>query len=508
MRAEASGRAVRIAGLTLAPGEARAVLLPLPGQAKPENALPVWVVVGRRPGPRVTVVAALRGFEAAAAQGAQLLAAGIDPGAIAGSLLVVPVLRPGGRFAARAASGRGPAAAATSSLWTFPGDAGGRRRLREAFLVFSEVCVGSSLLLVLTTPKPHRQGALLARGDLGDPRVRRLALQAGAAGAVHARWRPGALAAAATEMGIPTLELGAGSGRQDEGTAQTLAGAARAVLAATGALAPGPEEAAASQARPPVFDRLTVVRAPIGGILRRRAEAGDLVSRGEPLARIAPVLANGDGRSVEITAPTSALVVEAAEPTGVRAGTTLFLLGRVRRSLVARRQRQQRRSDGANGAGTTEKAVKTAPGPLRIGWVERVSLPTLGVRRLRAKIDTGARTSALHVARMRAVGTTSGPQHRPILEVTLPGNSRRGARPVAVRVPVREYLLVKDTSGRTERRPVIETTLRLGTLERRIRITLTNRGDMLFPMLIGRTALGPGVVVDPSRRLLLREQDN
>ena len=63
--------------------------------------------------------------------------------------------------------------------------------------------------------------------------------------------------------------------------------------------------------------------------------------------------------------------------------------------------------------------------------------------------------------------------------------------------------MVRDTSGRTERRPVIETALKLGPIERRIAVTLTNRGDMLFPALIGRTALGPGVVVDPSRRYLL-----
>ena len=63
--------------------------------------------------------------------------------------------------------------------------------------------------------------------------------------------------------------------------------------------------------------------------------------------------------------------------------------------------------------------------------------------------------------------------------------------------------LVRDTSGRMERRPVIETALRLGPLKKRIAVTLTNRGDMLFPMLIGRTALGAGVVVDPTRRYLL-----
>jgi hypothetical protein len=50
---------------------------------------------------------------------------------------------------------------------------------------------------------------------------------------------------------------------------------------------------------------------------------------------------------------------------------------------------------------------------------------------------------------------------------------------------------------------VIETALKLGPFERRITVTLTDRGDMLFPMLVGRTALGPAVVVDPSRRYLL-----
>jgi hypothetical protein len=72
-----------------------------------------------------------------------------------------------------------------------------------------------------------------------------------------------------------------------------------------------------------------------------------------------------------------------------------------------------------------------------------------------------------------------------------------------VRATVRGFAMVRDTSGRTERRPVIETTLKIGPFERRITVTLTDRGDMLFPMLVGRTALGPGVVVDPSRRYLL-----
>ena len=68
---------------------------------------------------------------------------------------------------------------------------------------------------------------------------------------------------------------------------------------------------------------------------------------------------------------------------------------------------------------------------------------------------------------------------------------------------MRSHVVVRDTSGRMEKRPVIETALQMGPWKRRILVTLTNRGDMLFPMLIGRTALGPGIVVDPSRRYLL-----
>ena len=74
---------------------------------------------------------------------------------------------------------------------------------------------------------------------------------------------------------------------------------------------------------------------------------------------------------------------------------------------------------------------------------------------------------------------------------------------LVVRAPVKEFIEVRDTSGRRERRPVIETTLEIGPVRRRIQITLTDRGDMRCPMLVGRTALGAGVVVDPSARYLL-----
>jgi hypothetical protein len=137
---------------------------------------------------------------------------------------------------------------------------------------------------------------------------------------------------------------------------------------------------------------------------------------------------------------------------------------------------------------------------LAAGWVEWAELPELGLKRVRTKLDTGARTSALHVLTFARVGGTDA---RPLLSLELPPSPRQKKRRRRVEARVRDWVDVRDTSGRTERRPVIETTLTLGPLVRRIRITLTNRGDMRFPFLLGRTALGPHIVVHTHRRNLL-----
>jgi hypothetical protein len=150
---------------------------------------------------------------------------------------------------------------------------------------------------------------------------------------------------------------------------------------------------------------------------------------------------------------------------------------------------------------SSEAVAKGAqPHPsVEIGWCERVSLPDLGVT-LKAKIDTGARTSALHVISMRPAGETQS--GRPLVEIEVPTHGR--ARSRTARVEVVESALVRGSSGHAERRPVIETTLAIGPLTHRVRVTLTDRGDMTFPMLVGRTALGADVRIHPQRRFLLK----
>jgi predicted deacylase len=476
MAVELPARGIRVGGVTIAPGEARAVAIPLAGQAGDgtrARAVPAWVAVGARPGPRVTVVAASLGIEAVAARAAAHLAGRLDPDGLAGSVVVVPVLRAGGRLAA---AGR-----ATAPM-SFPGEAGGDRAARDAFMLFSDLVIGAQALIVLGVPNRGRRGLLVARVSPEDARGRRLALQSGAALVVQRSPRPGSLAGAAAAVPVPVVELSAFAGPGNPGAADPLVNGARALLAAAGVLIEpltdaAPETKAAAPSSPTRMVRLV---APADGFLEPRATAGDLVRARQELGSLEPWL---PAATATISAPWAALVVEAAPPGAVREGATLF-------TLVP----APPRAPGARPQPSGQASDKT-----RVGWVELVALPALGVDRLKAKIDTGARTSALHVTRMRVVDTTGGPHRRPILEITVPG----GRRPTVVRVTVRAYAMVRDTSGRIERRPVIETVLKLGPMQRRITVTLTNRGDMLYPMLVGRTALGPGIVVDPSRRYLL-----
>src|SRR5262245_40634733 len=143
------------------------------------------------------------------------------------------------------------------------------------------------------------------------------------------------------------------------------------------------------------------------------------------------------------------------------------------------------------------------PGPLRIGWKEYLDLPELGIFRLKAKIDTGARTSALHVDSLTVVETL--PDGTEIAEVELGTDRRRPERRVTARVALLGRLRVKDSGGHPDRRPYLETEIVLGPVRKRIRLTLTDRSGMLFRMILARKALEGDFVVDTSRKYLLRQ---
>jgi hypothetical protein len=138
-------------------------------------------------------------------------------------------------------------------------------------------------------------------------------------------------------------------------------------------------------------------------------------------------------------------------------------------------------------------------GPILIGWKEYVEFPEWGLRRVKAKVDTGARTSALDVTRYVLERRAGGLVAR--MELAL--NRRRPDRLATVETPVLRLAVVTSSDGVREERPVIEAAVRLGPVERRIRLTVTDRSGMLFPMLLGREALAGSFVVDVSRKYVL-----
>jgi len=128
------------------------------------------------------------------------------------------------------------------------------------------------------------------------------------------------------------------------------------------------------------------------------------------------------------------------------------------------------------------------------GWREWVDLPDWGIHRVRTKLDTGARTSALHVAHIEAL-----PDGRVAFHAV---PRRKSERRVQVIARVVRRTRVRSSNGESMWRPVVRTRLRLGPIEREIEVTLVDRAPMLHRMLVGRSALA-GVIVDPARRYVI-----
>lgn len=135
-----------------------------------------------------------------------------------------------------------------------------------------------------------------------------------------------------------------------------------------------------------------------------------------------------------------------------------------------------------------------------VGWEEWLALPELGLPALKAKTDTGARTSALHAFNIQPFGSEANPK------------VRFGIHPIPERPDIEVFCSAKvvdkrevtSSNGQAELRYVIQTPVKIGEKTWDIQITLTNRENMAYRMLLGRTAL-EGVVVKPAESFVQKE---
>ncbi len=140
---------------------------------------------------------------------------------------------------------------------------------------------------------------------------------------------------------------------------------------------------------------------------------------------------------------------------------------------------------------------------IKLGWREWVALPDLGMPAIKAKVDTGAKTSALHAFTAERFHRNRKDFIRFAMH-PLQNNHRIVVNCEAALLDERE---VTDSGGHREMRHVIETTLQLGQFSSQIQMTLTNRDRMRFRMLLGRRAMENQILVDPSASYLAGKLD-
>lgn len=145
-----------------------------------------------------------------------------------------------------------------------------------------------------------------------------------------------------------------------------------------------------------------------------------------------------------------------------------------------------------------KKLTKKSP-KATIGWREWAALPELGVRNIKAKVDTGARTSALHAFAVRPFKKNG----KDWIHFHVHPLQRNDKLVKVCACPVHDYRWVTNSGGHREQRFVIKTRLRLGEEEWPIEVTLTDRDQMGFRMLAGRTAIVGRMVVDPAKSFCL-----
>lgn len=129
-----------------------------------------------------------------------------------------------------------------------------------------------------------------------------------------------------------------------------------------------------------------------------------------------------------------------------------------------------------------------------IGWREKVAFPELGVETINAKIDTGARTSAIHAFKIEECELDGVPA----VSFKLHPKQRRKKPEISCCVPITDRRVVTSSNGQRQKRYTITTNLVIGVYTWPIELTLTDRDDMTYRLLIGREALRNRFLIDAS----------
>ncbi len=134
-----------------------------------------------------------------------------------------------------------------------------------------------------------------------------------------------------------------------------------------------------------------------------------------------------------------------------------------------------------------------------IGWREWASLPDLGIDAIKAKVDTGARSSSLHAHKIEFFTRDD----QPYVRFRIHPQQRTSRGEVTAEAALLELRNVRNSGGTVDRRPVIETRVALGRHMWNIELTLTARDDMGFRMLLGRQAVRGKALIDSGRSFVL-----
>ncbi|QDU65157.1 ATP-dependent zinc protease [Engelhardtia mirabilis] len=143
------------------------------------------------------------------------------------------------------------------------------------------------------------------------------------------------------------------------------------------------------------------------------------------------------------------------------------------------------------------KSIKREPRVV-VGWREWVALPDLGVETIKAKVDTGARTSSLHAFNVVEFQRDG----QDMVRFAIHPEQGRKRPEIQTEAPLLERRKVTPSSGHAELRPVVSTHIELLGRVFEVELTLTRRDAMGFRMLLGRQALRGRFVVDPGRSFL------